>query len=73
MTPSLLLLAIAESISLYTGPHPEATAVYQHWITACLCSELPLYARKLIIQFLLGHQHVVPSRAAASIPLSEGR
>jgi Protein of unknown function (DUF1176) len=35
MTPSLLLLAALESISLYAGPRPEATAAFQHWITGC--------------------------------------
>ena len=34
MLMSLMLFA-AESTSLYTGPHPEETAVYDNWITGC--------------------------------------
>lgn len=47
MLLSLLLTAI-ESISLYDGPRPEETAVYQNWITGCdnmrNCSAMALQA-----------------------------
>jgi hypothetical protein len=35
MASSLFLIFLMESVSLYTGPRPEKTAVYQHWITGC--------------------------------------
>lgn len=47
MLLSLLLTAI-ESISLYSGPRPEETAIYQNWITGCdnirNCSAVALQA-----------------------------
>lgn len=35
MALSLLLAAALESVSLYSGPRPEATEVYRDWITGC--------------------------------------
>lgn len=48
MPTPVLLLAMIESVSLYTGPRPEETATYQHWITGCdnvrNCSTVALQA-----------------------------
>jgi Protein of unknown function (DUF1176) len=48
MTSSLILMAFIESISLYSGPRPEETAVYQNWIIGCdnvrNCSAVALQA-----------------------------
>jgi Protein of unknown function (DUF1176) len=35
MASSFVLMLLMESVSLYTGPRPEQTAAYQHWITGC--------------------------------------
>jgi hypothetical protein len=48
MASSLALALLVDSISLYTGPRPEETVVYQHWVTGCdnkrNCSAVALQA-----------------------------